>query len=64
MISIPSISTGRNKFPKLDAARIAVEEAFRASGAFSRTVFAVMDEENYAVYSSLLNDRPKLKLSA
>ncbi len=55
-IAFPNISTGIYRFPKEEAARIAIEtvkEEIQKSK-ISRVVFACFDEENYRIYQELL----------
>lgn len=50
-IAFPNISTGIYKFPKLDAARIAIETVKSYGAGFERIAFVCFDEENYSIYS-------------
>ncbi len=56
-IAFPNISTGVYHFPKREAAKIALAQAyqFKESSEFlEEIVFAAFDDENYKVYSELL----------
>lgn len=57
-ISIPNISTGIYKFPKEKAAKIAIQTVsnfLATTDRIQRIVFVCYDEENYKIYSELLN---------
>ncbi len=56
-IAFPNISTGVYRFPKQEAATIAVEEIKKFTNGnpqFSEISFVCFDEENYAIYNQLL----------
>ena len=57
-IAFPNISTGAYGFPKQFAAEIAIREVkkFAASAEYlNEIIFAILDEENYLIYSQLLS---------
>ncbi len=57
-IAFPNISTGIYRFPKHEAGRIAVEtisEFLIANEGIEEVVFVCFDDENYAIYQSLLS---------
>ncbi len=57
-IAFPNISTGIYRFPKELAADIAVKEVSRFilnNGFIEQVIFACLDEENFKIYSQLLN---------
>ena len=58
-IAFPNISTGVYRFPKQDAAEIAIKAAkdFIAEhpGSLNEITFVCFDDENYSIYESLLN---------
>ena len=58
-LAFPNISTGVYGFPKEKAARIALETVKNSSykGYLAEIIFAAFDEENHAIYSSLMNPR-------
>jgi len=53
-IAFPNISTGVYKFPKILAAQIAIETVKKFSK-IETVIFVCFDEENYKIYSKLLN---------
>lgn len=55
-IAFPNISTGIYRFPKEEAAAIAIEavSCFENSAAFECIWFVCFDEENYSIYEKLL----------
>ena len=56
-IAFPNISTGVYRFPKLEAAKIAVatvKETLLLLPEIEKLVFVCFDEENYALYEDLL----------
>ena len=55
-IAFPNISTGVYHFPKEKAARIALETVKNSGDTeyLSEIIFATFDEENHAIYSSLM----------
>lgn len=55
-IAFPNISTGIYRYPKADAARVAVEtvRAFEAADRIGRLLFVCFDEENYDIYRGLV----------
>ena len=53
-IAFPAISTGVYRFPKADAARIALTVMRRHQGAFDRSVACLFDRENVERYRALL----------
>jgi len=58
-IAFPNISTGVYRFPKRAAAEIAIREitSFVYENAFlEKVIFAIFDDENYAIYTELLNN--------
>lgn len=57
-IAFPNISTGIYMFPKRRAAQIAIKAVtafLTESDKIERVVFVCYDDENYAIYSQLLN---------
>jgi O-acetyl-ADP-ribose deacetylase (regulator of RNase III) len=57
-IAFPNISTGVYRFPKQKAAEIAIEEVRRfvvKAEFLEEILFVTFDEENFAIYSALLN---------
>ena len=59
-IAFPNISTGIYHFPKLQAARIAIDtvSAFLATNKkIKKIVFVCYDAENYAIYADLLKSK-------
>lgn len=57
-IAFPNISTGVYRFPKKEAAQIAVstvKKFMEDNSSIYQVVFAVFDEENYSIYEELLN---------
>ncbi|MGX5858398.1 O-acetyl-ADP-ribose deacetylase [Dyadobacter jiangsuensis] len=57
-IAFPNISTGIYKFPKHEAARIAVEsvsEFLSTSETVEKVIFVCFDSENYEIYRALLS---------
>jgi O-acetyl-ADP-ribose deacetylase (regulator of RNase III) len=57
-IAFPCISTGVYRFPKEEAARIAlagVKAATRQDTALSLVIFVCFDEENFRIYQELFN---------
>jgi len=58
-IAFPNISTGVYHFPKLKAAKLALEAIrnFTGTAEYLQEIFLVcFDDENYKIYSSLLDD--------
>lgn len=57
-IAFPNISTGIYRFPKAEAARIAVRtvEAFEHPEALDLVIFVCFDDENFALYEQLLSN--------
>jgi O-acetyl-ADP-ribose deacetylase len=57
-IAFPNISTGIYHFPKDKAAEIAVQtiKAFEGIEKIEEIIFVCFDEENYNLYTQLLND--------
>jgi O-acetyl-ADP-ribose deacetylase (regulator of RNase III) len=58
-IAFPNISTGVYRFPKYEAAVIAVQEVknFLATNhTIEAVIFVCFDEENYSIYQKLLTD--------
>lgn len=53
-IAFPNISTGIYKFPKLDAASIAIK-TIKENPVVKKVIFVCFDEENYQIYKKLLN---------
>jgi O-acetyl-ADP-ribose deacetylase (regulator of RNase III) len=56
-IAFPNISTGVYRFPKAQAAQIAIHtvEAFERPEALDLVIFACYDEENFGIYQQLMN---------
>lgn len=57
-IAFPNISTGVYRFPKREAATIAVQavtEFLQAHEGIQRVIFACFDDENYHIYKALLD---------
>lgn len=57
-IAFPNISTGVYRFPKPKAAMLAIEtvkDFLDSNDQISEVIFCVFDDENYELYSSLLN---------
>ena len=57
-ISFPNISTGVYGFPKNEAAKIAkkeVENFLNKHKSFSKVIFTIFDDQNYAIYSKLFD---------
>jgi O-acetyl-ADP-ribose deacetylase (regulator of RNase III) len=57
-IAFPNISTGIYRFPKPEAARIAIHtvEAFEKPEALDLVIFACFDDENFELYQQLLSN--------
>jgi O-acetyl-ADP-ribose deacetylase len=58
-IAFPNISTGVYGFPKRKAAEIAianVKNYLKKNNTIKRIIFSVFDEENFELYSELIND--------
>ena len=56
-IAFPNISTGVYRFPKLEAAKIAIETIksfLKNNKTIEQVVFVCFDEENYDIYKTLL----------
>lgn len=53
-IAFPNISTGIYKFPKLEAATIAIN-TIKENSIIDKVVFVCFDDENYQIYKELLN---------
>lgn len=56
-IAFPNISTGVYRFPKEEAARIAIEEVrsfIKEENSIDEIIFVSFDEENYDLYKSFL----------
>lgn len=56
-IAFPNISTGVYRFPKEEAARIAIEEVLsfiKEENSIDEIIFVSFDEENYDLYKSFL----------
>ena len=56
-IAFPNISTGIYRFPKTEAAAIAiatVKEFLTTTGIIEKVIFVCFDAENYSIYNSLL----------
>jgi len=55
-IAFPNISTGIYRFPKDQAARIAINAVrnFPAAALFDRILFVCFDDENYTLYTRLI----------
>ena len=59
-LAFPCISTGIYKFPKLLAAKIAVQtskEELKKSSDFLKILFCCFDKENYEIYKTILLNR-------
>ena len=54
-IAFPNISTGIYRFPKHEAAKIAIETVQPVVG-MDEVIFVCFDEENYKIYSEKLSD--------
>jgi O-acetyl-ADP-ribose deacetylase (regulator of RNase III) len=57
-IAFPNISTGIYKFPKHDAAQIAVatvSEFLATTDTVEKVIFVCFDSENYDIYHTLLS---------
>jgi len=57
-IAFPNISTGVYRYPKTEAAEIAIREVtafLKQHPAINRVIFAVFDEENFQIYSEKLS---------
>ena len=56
-IAFPNISTGVYGFPKVTAAKIAVEtvEKYLSSSKLAKVIFCVFNDENYQIYNKLLS---------
>ena len=57
-IAFPNISTGVYRFPKEKAAMIAIEtvqDFLKKNDQIEELIFCVFDDENFSIYSSLLN---------
>ncbi|WP_293887893.1 MULTISPECIES: O-acetyl-ADP-ribose deacetylase [unclassified Sphingobacterium] len=58
-ISFPNISTGIYKFPKENAAQIAIQtvsDFLTITNKIERVIFVCYDDENYKIYNELLNN--------
>ena len=58
-IAFPNISTGVYRFPKKEAARIAVntvKDFLSETNQIEEVIFVCFDEENYRLYDEFLND--------
>lgn len=58
-IAFPNISTGVYRFPKSEAAEIAIREVFsflRKNRRFRKVFFVVFDEENFRIYKEKLSN--------
>jgi len=58
-ISFPNISTGIYKFPKENAAQIAIQtvsDFLTITNKIERIIFVCYDDENYKIYNELLNN--------
>lgn len=57
-VALPCISTGEFRFPKSEAAKIAISEVDRFLGEhkekFDKVVFNVYGEENYKIYEKYI----------
>lgn len=53
-VVFPNISTGIYRFPKLEAAKIAIETV-KQTNQFEEIIFACFDKENYDIYHKILN---------
>jgi len=59
-IAFPNISTGIYRFPKRQAARIAIDTVkkyFKKTSKIKEVIFVVFDEENYRLYDEMLNSK-------
>jgi len=57
-VAFPNISTGVYRFPKTDAANIAIREVsayLKNIKESIKVIFAVFDEENFTIYSEKLS---------
>ena len=54
-IAFPCISTGCYKFPKDEAAKIAIKVAKRYADSFEKIIFACFSELDYKIYQKLIN---------
>lgn len=57
-IAFPSISTGRYRFPKYEAAKIALSTVknFSQLGYFEKVVFVCFGEEDYNIYKTVIKE--------
>ncbi|OQX79248.1 MAG: O-acetyl-ADP-ribose deacetylase [Bacteroidetes bacterium 4484_249] len=56
-IAFPNISTGVYRFPKIEAAKIAVNEVqnfLKTNDSVKQVIFVCFDDENYKLYSEML----------
>jgi len=56
-IAFPNISTGVYRYPKKEAAKIALKEVtvfLESSNDIEEVIFCVFDEENYSIYKKLM----------
>ena len=54
-IAFPNISTGVYRYPKAEAAQVAIQAVKDAAAAgVEKVLFVCFDEENYSLYQSLL----------
>lgn len=61
-IAFPNISTGVYGYPKVEAARVAIDtvsEFLKSDNKFEKVIFCCWDYENYALYTDYMNERRK-----
>lgn len=57
-IAIPNISTGIYKYPKLEAAQIAIRNIESSdSKSIEKIIFVCFDEENFSIYKTILSSK-------
>lgn len=63
-LAFPGISTGIYRYPKSEAAKIAIEaiheyRSVSTENSLQKVVFVCYDQESYEIYEALLNSTPK-----